>query len=142
LHEQVQRSIQAGARLVLGGDLPGGPGAFYSPTVLSGVQPGMAAFDEETFGPVAAITEAADEEQAVKLANQTSFGLGAAVFTKDAGHGERLAERIEAGNCFVNDLVRSDPRVPFGGIKDSGYGRELGMMGLREFVNAKSVIAR
>ena len=141
LHSQVERSVAAGARLVLGGKFdPALPGSFYSPTVLTGVRPGMAAFDEETFGPVAAIIEASDEAEAVELANQSSFGLGAAVFTSDLARGERLAARgLEAGCCFVNDSVRSDPRFPFGGVKDSGFGRELSYFGLREFVNVKTV---
>ena len=142
LHDQVMRSVQQGAQLVLGGELPDGDGAFYQPTVLINVRPGMAAFDEETFGPVAAIIEAASEEEAIALANQSSFGLGAAVFTRDKARGERVAARVEAGCCFVNDFVRSDPRLPFGGIKQSGYGRELGLLGIREFVNAKTVCVR
>ncbi len=142
LHDQVQRSVNAGAHLLLGGQLPNGAGAFYPPTVLTNVRPGMAAFDEETFGPVAAIVEAADEEAAITLANRSSFGLGAAVFTQDRQRGERVAARLEAGCCFVNDFVRSDPRLPFGGIKQSGYGRELGLLGIREFVNAKTVCVR
>ncbi|HEY0548053.1 MAG TPA: NAD-dependent succinate-semialdehyde dehydrogenase [Verrucomicrobiae bacterium] len=142
LDEQVQRSVQAGARAILGGQRPEGAGAFYPPTVLTDVLPGMAAFDEETFGPVAAIIEAADEEAAIALANHSSFGLGAAVFTRDRQRGERVAARLEAGCCFVNDFVRSDPRLPFGGIKQSGYGRELGILGIREFVNAKTVCVR
>jgi succinate-semialdehyde dehydrogenase/glutarate-semialdehyde dehydrogenase len=142
LHHQVQRSVQAGGQLALGGQLPEGPGAFYPPTVLTDVRPGMAAFEEETFGPVAAIIEAAHEEEAVALANQSSFGLGAAVFTRDKARGEQVAARLEAGSCFVNDFVRSDPRLPFGGIKQSGYGRELGILGIREFVNAKTVCVR
>ena len=140
VHDQVERSVAAGARLLLGGGLPDGPGAFYPPTVLTGVLPGMAAFDEEVFGPVAAVVPVRDEEEAVRLANQSPFGLGAAVFTSDAARGERIAAtRLEAGCCFVNSLVRSDPRVPFGGIKESGYGRELGTLGIREFVNSKTV---
>jgi len=142
LHEQVQRSISQGAKLVLGGTIPAGPGAFYPPTVLTGVRPGMTAFDEETFGPVAAIVEAANEAEAIALANHSTFGLGAAVFTADLPRGERVAARLEAGCCFVNDSVRSDPRLPFGGIKDSGYGRELGMLGIREFVNVKTVVVK
>ena len=117
-----------------------GPGAFYPPTLLTDVTPGMPAFDEETFGPVAAVTEAKDEEDAIRLANETSYGLGAAVFTQDLARGERIAnERLEAGNCFVNAFVKSDPRLPFGGIKHSGYGRELSELGIKEFVNAKTV---
>ncbi|HEX6993245.1 MAG TPA: NAD-dependent succinate-semialdehyde dehydrogenase [Gammaproteobacteria bacterium] len=140
VHEQVQRSVAAGARCVLGGELPGGPGFFYPPTVLTGVVPGMATFDEEVFGPVAAIIEAADEEHAIELANQSVYGLGAAVFTKDVERGRDIAaRRLDAGNCFVNELVRSDPRLPFGGVKESGYGRELGAFGIHEFVNVKTV---
>ncbi len=140
LHDQVTRSLQAGARLLLGGTIPEGPGAFYPPTVLTDVKPGMAAFEEETFGPVAAIVEAQDEEEAIALANRSPFGLGAAVFTRDRERGERIArERLEAGLCFVNAFVQSDPRLPFGGIKQSGYGRELGVFGIREFVNIKTV---
>ena len=143
LHDQVQRSLAAGAACLLGGEVPAGPGAFYPPTVLAGVRPGMAVFDEETFGPVAAIVEAADEEEAIRLANATRFGLGAAVFTEDVERGEQIAaERLEAGCCFVNDFVKSDPRLPFGGIKNSGYGRELGSWGIREFVNVKTVWVR
>jgi succinate-semialdehyde dehydrogenase/glutarate-semialdehyde dehydrogenase len=141
LHDQVQRSTAAGAHLVLGGMLPSGEGAFYPPTVLTGVTPDMAAGAEETFGPVAAVLRARDEAHAIELANQTSFGLGAAVFTQDLERGERIAaEELEAGCCFVNDFVASDPRLPFGGIKDSGYGRELSHLGIREFVNEKTVV--
>ena len=140
LHEQVQKSIAAGATLLLGGEVPDGPGAFYPPTLLTDVTPGMPAFDEETFGPVAAVVEAKDEDDAIRLANETSYGLGAAVFTRDLVRGERLAnERLEAGNCFVNAFVKSDPRLPFGGIKQSGYGRELSELGIKEFVNVKTV---
>jgi len=140
LHDQVQRSIDAGARRLLGGEIPNGNGAFYPPTVLTDVRPGMAAFDEETFGPVAAIVSAEDELEAIRLANRSSFGLGAAVFTSDAARGERIAsEELECGSCFVNGLVKSDPRLPFGGIKVSGYGRELSHYGIREFVNVKTV---
>ena len=140
LHEQVQKSVAAGARLLLGGNLPDGPGAFYPPTLLTGVTAGMPVFDEETFGPVAAIVRADDEDHAVELANNTSYGLGAAVFTRDLAKGERIAsERLEAGSCFVNAFVKSDPRLPFGGVKGSGYGRELARAGIREFVNVKTV---
>lgn len=142
LHDQVERSVAAGARVLLGGVVPEGPGAFYPPTVLTDVRPGMAAFDEELFGPVAAIVSARDEDEAVALANRSVFGLGGAVFTADAARGERVAARLEAGCVCVNDLVKSDPRLPFGGIKASGYGRELGELGIREFVNVKSVIVR
>ncbi|AFH49949.1 NAD-dependent succinate-semialdehyde dehydrogenase [Ignavibacterium album JCM 16511] len=140
LHEQVLRSINAGAKLLLGGFIPNMKGAFYPPTVLSDVKPGMPAFDEELFGPVAAITKAENEDDAIRLANQTVFGLGAAVFTKDIKRGEKIAkEKLNAGSCFVNQFVRSDPRLPFGGIKESGYGRELSVFGIREFVNIKTV---
>ena len=140
LHDQVQRSVAAGARLLLGGLVPSGPGAFYPPTVLSDVGPGMAAYHEETFGPVAAIVPAADDADALRIANDTSFGLGAAVFTRDAARGERIAvQELEAGCCFVNSFVRSDPRLPFGGVKTSGYGRELGRHGIRALTNTKTV---
>ncbi len=140
LHQQVQASVEKGARLRLGGEVPDGPGAFYPPSVLVDVRPGMPAFDEELFGPVAAVVAARDEADAIRLANQTVFGLGAAVFTEDLARGERIArEELEAGSCFVNAFVKSDPRLPFGGIKESGYGRELGAFGIREFVNVKSV---
>ena len=140
LHDQVTRSVVKGARLLVGGEVPDRPGAWYPPTVLTDVAPGMAAFDEELFGPVAAIVPVPDEEAAIAAANRSVFGLGAAVFTRDAKRGERIAaDRIEAGACFVNTFVRSDPRLPFGGIKESGYGRELAQHGIREFVNAKTV---
>lgn len=139
LHRQVEESVARGAQLLLGGQLPAGPGAFYPPTVLVAVEPGMAAFDEETFGPVAAVVRARDEAAAVRIANASPYGLGASVWTADAARGERLAEEIEAGSVFVNGIVKSDPRLPFGGVKRSGYGRELSEYGLREFVNIKTV---
>ncbi len=140
LHEQVRASVGKGARVRLGCEIPAGPGAFYPPSVLTGVRPGMPAFDKELFGPVATVTAAADEADAIRLANQTVFGLGAAVFTRDRERGERIARHeLLAGTCFVNAFVRSDPRLPFGGIKQSGYGRELGIFGIREFVNVKAV---
>jgi succinate-semialdehyde dehydrogenase/glutarate-semialdehyde dehydrogenase len=143
VHEQVEASVKAGARLLLGGQPTAGKGAFYPPTVLAGVRKGMVAFDEEIFGPVAAIVPAADEQQAIDLANDSPFGLGAAVFTRDVARGEQIAaESLEAGSCFVNALVRSDPRLPFGGIKESGYGRELSHFGIREFVNIKTVYVK
>ncbi|HVW28371.1 MAG TPA: NAD-dependent succinate-semialdehyde dehydrogenase [Polyangiaceae bacterium] len=140
LHRQVMHTVEAGAKLVLGGSVPAGRGAFYPPTVLVDVQPGMAVFDEEAFGPVAALVAAEHEARALELASTTPFGLGAAVFTRDRARGERIAkEELFAGACFVNAQVKSDQRLPFGGIKDSGYGRELGVFGIREFVNVKSV---
>jgi succinate-semialdehyde dehydrogenase / glutarate-semialdehyde dehydrogenase len=139
LHDQVERSVRAGAVLRLGGKRLDGPGAFYPPTVLTGVHPGMPAFDEETFGPVAAVIRARDEEEAVALANRSAFGLGASLWTNDLARGEALARRIESGSVFVNGPVKSDPRLPFGGIKRSGYGRELSAFGIREFVNIKTV---
>jgi succinate-semialdehyde dehydrogenase/glutarate-semialdehyde dehydrogenase len=140
LHEQVKASIRKGAKCILGGTLPKGKNAFYPATILTKVKPGMPAFDEELFGPVAAIIIAKDEAEAIHLANDTTFGLGSAVFTKDKARGERIAAtRLQAGSCFVNSLVRSDPRLPFGGIKQSGYGRELGIFGIHEFVNIKTV---
>jgi succinate-semialdehyde dehydrogenase/glutarate-semialdehyde dehydrogenase len=140
LSRQVEESVAAGARLLLGGDVPEGPGFFYPPTVLTDVGPGMPAYDEETFGPVASIIPVADEAEAVRVANDTPYGLGAAVYTADVERGERIAaEQIEAGCCFVNDFSRSDPRLPFGGIKNSGYGRELSDHAIREFVNVKTV---
>ena len=140
LHGQVEASLARGARALVGCHVPGGPGAFYPPSVLAGVAPGMPAFDEELFGPVAAIVAARDERDAIRLANQTVYGLGAAVFTRDVERGERIARHeLAAGSCFVNASVRSDPRLPFGGIRASGYGRELGAFGIREFVNVKTV---
>jgi succinate-semialdehyde dehydrogenase/glutarate-semialdehyde dehydrogenase len=140
LHRQVEASVARGARALLGCRVPDGPGAFYPPSVLVGVAPGMPAFDEELFGPVAAIVAARDEREAIRLANHTVFGLGAAVFTRDLARGERIARHeLAAGSCFVNAFVKSDPRLPFGGIKESGYGRELGALGIREFVNVKTV---
>lgn len=140
LHRQVTSSVAAGARLLLGGTVPPGPGAFYPPTVLDRVVPGVPVYHEETFGPVASIVEAQDEDDALRIANDTAFGLGGAIWTRDLVRGRRLAaERLEAGCCVVNDYVKSDPRLPFGGIKESGYGRELASHGIREFVNVKAV---
>ncbi|MBA65903.1 MAG: succinate-semialdehyde dehydrogenase [Candidatus Marinimicrobia bacterium] len=141
VHEQVQKSIIQGATLLLGGFIPEIPGAFYPITLLSEVEPGMLAFDEEIFGPVFSIVRAKDENHAIKLANQTPFGLGAAVFTENISKGEEIARhRLNSGMCFVNDFVKSDPRLPFGGIRESGYGRELSIYGLMEFVNIKTVV--
>lgn len=143
LHRQVRASIDKGAQCLLGGEIPDSPGAFYPPTVLSGVTKGMPAYDEELFGPVAAIIPVKDDDEAIRVANDSEFGLGAAVFTKDAKRGEVIAAtQLEAGCCFVNAFVRSDPRLPFGGVKTSGYGRELGQFGIREFVNIKTVYVK
>jgi succinate-semialdehyde dehydrogenase/glutarate-semialdehyde dehydrogenase len=140
LHEQVMKSVKYGAKVLTGGNIPEGKGAFYPPTVLVNVQPEMPAYKEELFGPVAALIKAKDEKDAIRIANDTIFGLGAAVFTNDITRGERIARvELNAGNCFVNDSVKSDPRLPFGGIKDSGYGRELSELGIKEFVNIKTV---
>jgi len=141
LHDQVTRSVDAGARCLLGGAVPDGPGCFYPVTLLSGVREGMAAADEETFGPVAPVIAVPDAEEAVALANRSEFGLGASVWTNDLDRGKALAARIESGAVFVNGLVKSDPRLPFGGVKLSGYGRELSEEGIREFVNIKTVWA-
>ncbi|WP_281048182.1 aldehyde dehydrogenase family protein [Streptomyces himastatinicus] len=139
LHDQVRRTLAAGAVLTTGGHVPEGPGCYYPPTVLDHVRPGMAAFDEETFGPVAAITRAADADEAIALANRTEYGLGAALWTSDLDRARHLARTLDAGAVFINGMVASDPRLPFGGIKKSGYGRELGAEGIREFVNIKTV---
>ena len=139
LHRQVEESVARGARLLCGGRVPEGPGAFYPPTLLTAVGPGMPAFDEETFGPVAAVIRARDEGDAIRLANASAYGLGASLWTQDRERAERLFGEIEAGCVFVNAIVKSDPRLPFGGIKRSGYGRELSEYGLREFVNVKGV---
>ena len=140
LHQQVEKSIQLGAETLLGGKIPEQAGAWYPPTVLSKVTKGMPAFDEELFGPVAALIKVKDENEAIELANESIFGLGAAVFTNDVERGEKIAkEKLQAGCCFVNAFVKSDPRLPFGGIKESGYGRELSSFGIREFVNIKTV---
>ncbi len=143
VHDQVQRSIAKGARLLTGGKKPAAKGAFYPATVLTDVGKGMPAYEEEIFGPVAALIPVKNEKQAIKIANDSVFGLGAAVFTQDLAKGERIASKeLEAGSCFVNAFVRSDYRLPFGGIKESGYGRELSYYGLKEFTNVKTVFIR
>ncbi|HEV8336364.1 MAG TPA: NAD-dependent succinate-semialdehyde dehydrogenase [Candidatus Polarisedimenticolia bacterium] len=139
LHRQVRLSIEAGARCLLGGTLPNMAGAFYPPTVLTDVARGMPAYEEELFGPVAAILPVEDEAAAIEAANDSPYGLGAAIFSSDPGRAEKLAARLRCGSCFINDFVRSDPALPFGGIKQSGFGRELGAYGIKEFVNVKSV---
>lgn len=140
LHRQVTESIEKGAEAVIGGTLPRSEGAFYPVTVLTNVHPGMPAYEEELFGPVASVLKVMNEEEAIQVANDTHFGLGAAVFSNDLERAESIAaNRLQAGCCFVNDFVKSDPRLPFGGIKESGYGRELSHVGIREFVNVKTV---
>ncbi|MDI9819448.1 MULTISPECIES: NAD-dependent succinate-semialdehyde dehydrogenase [unclassified Legionella] len=140
LHKQVLKSVKSGARLIEGGQIPTGKGFYYPPTLLQDVSKGMTAFDEELFGPVIAVVRAENETNAIQLANESQYGLGAAVFTRDLARGEHIARyEIEAGSCFVNTFVASDPRVPFGGIKRSGFGRELSREGILEFVNTKTV---
>ena len=142
LHEQVSASIAAGALPVMGAALPEGPGFFYPATILDRVAPGMPAYEEELFGPVAAVIHAADEDDALRIANDSRFGLGGSVWTRDEARGEALARRLACGCAFVNGIVKSDPRLPFGGIGDSGYGRELSAAGIREFVNLKTLWIR
>jgi len=140
LHAQVQASIAKGARVLCGATIPDAPGAFYPPTVLTDVRKGMPAYDEELFGPVAAVIVARDEAEAIAIANDSDFGLGAGIITSDLARGERLAaDAIEAGSVFVNTQVASNVKLPFGGIKNSGYGRELSQYGIKEFVNIKTV---
>ncbi len=139
LHAQVTDALEKGARAVTGcGSVPGA-GCYYQPSILDGVSPGMRAWEEELFGPVASIIRVADEAEAVRVANGVSFGLGGSVWTRDPARGERVALALECGSAFVNGLVKSDPRLPFGGTKRSGYGRELALHGMREFVNAKTI---
>jgi succinate-semialdehyde dehydrogenase/glutarate-semialdehyde dehydrogenase len=139
LHQQVTDSIAYGAVPVTGCVPLPGPGAYYAPSILDHVGHQTRAYHEELFGPVACVIRAGDEEDAVRIANDTRFGLGGSVWTRDAARGERLARRLQCGLAFVNGVVKSDPRLPFGGIKDSGYGRELSHFGVREFVNIKTV---
>jgi len=143
LDEQVRRSVAAGARLLLGGEVPKRPGAWYPATVLTNVSAGQPAHDEELFGPVAAIIGARDEADAIRIVNDTRFGLGNAVLTRDLARGERIAaEELDSGLAFVNQSVRSDARLPFGGVKESGYGRELSEFGIHEFCNIKTVFVQ
>jgi len=140
LHKQVTQSIDKGAKCILGGKIPENKGAFYPPTILTDVKAGMPAYDDELFGPVASIIVVKNEEEAIKVANDSIFGLGASIFTQNIKKGNIIArEEIQAGCCFINTYVRSDPRLPFGGIKESGYGRELSYHGIKEFVNIKTV---
>ena len=139
LHAQVEDALAHGATAVAGGQPLDGRGAFYAATILNGIAPGMRAWTEEVFGPVALVTGVGDEAQAIEIANASRFGLGGSVWTQDAARGERVARRLECGAAFVNGMVKSDPRLPFGGVKDSGYGRELSRHGIREFVNAQTV---
>ncbi len=143
LHDQVKQCIDKGATCLLGGEIPEGKGAFYPATVLTGVIKDMPAYDDELFGPVAAIISVSDEREAIEVANDSIFGLGAAVFTRNVEKGQRIAaEELEAGCCFVNSFVKSDPRLPFGGVRESGYGRELSHYGMKEFVNIKTVFVK
>ncbi len=139
VEKQVRESIEKGAEIIFGGTRIERPGYFYTPTILGNVRPGMPAYDEEIFGPVASVIKVADEAEAIRVANDTPFGLGSSLWSTDAEQIERIIPQIEAGAVFVNSMVRSDPRLPFGGIKRSGYGRELSYYGLREFVNVKIV---
>jgi len=139
LHEQVTESVEAGATVLAGGEPLDREGAFYPPTVLTDIPRGCPADTEETFGPVASVYTVADEQEAIELANATRYGLGASLWTENRDRGRRLARDIDAGCVYINELVKSDPRVPFGGVKDSGYGRELSEAGIKEFVNRKTV---
>jgi succinate-semialdehyde dehydrogenase/glutarate-semialdehyde dehydrogenase len=140
LHAQVTASVARGARVRLGGQPLPGPGNYYPPTVLTGVAKGMPAYDEELFGPVASVIAARDEDHAVALANDSVYGLGAAVFSRRPARARAVARRLQAGVVYLNDFVRSEPALPFGGVKDSGYGRELGAWGIREFVSLKTLV--
>ncbi len=143
LHGQVRRCVAEGAELLLGGEVPQKSGAWYPATVLTAVKPGMPAYSDELFGPVAAIIPVRDEAEGIAVANDTRFGLGGAVFTQNVDKGRKLArEELHSGTVAVNDFVRSDPRLPFGGIRQSGYGRELASFGIREFVNIKTVVIK
>ncbi len=139
VHDQVEASVAAGATLECGGEPLDRPGWYYPPTVLAEPPVDSPAGAEEVFGPVAAVFRVADEEEAIALANETRYGPGASVWTADLERGDRVARELEAGCVFVNELVKSDPRLPFGGVKASGYGRELGLEGIHEFVNRKTI---
>jgi NAD-dependent aldehyde dehydrogenases len=140
LHRQVCGSIAKGARLLTGGNIPIGRGSYYPATVLGNVTPGMPAYHEELFGPVAALIKVRDDKEAIQIANDTSFGLGAAIFSANIGRARAMAEnQLESGSCFINEFTSSDPRLPFGGVKESGIGRELSLYGILEFVNIKTI---
>jgi len=139
LHQQVQASLSQGAVAVAGCEPLAGAGAYYLPSIIDRVEPGMVAYHEELFGPVAIVMRAKNEADAIRIANDSPFGLGGSVWSREAGRGERVARQIETGAVFVNEFVKSDPRLPFGGVKNSGYGRELCYHGMMEFVNAKTI---
>lgn len=139
MHKQVQDSINGGAKLLQGGEIPKQTGYFYPATILTGVKPGMVAFDDEIFGPVFAIIEASSEDEAVRLANLSRFGLSSAIFTRDIDKAKKLAVKVQAGSCFINSMSASNPLLPFGGIKNSGFGRELAKEGIVEFMNVKTI---
>ncbi len=139
LQRQIKTTLESGARAILGGRRIERPGNFFEPTILSDVRPGMAAFDEETFGPAAAIIHASGADAAVELANASPFGLGNSIWTRDLGRAEMIAAKLESGLVFINGMTASDPRLPFGGVKKSGYGRELGQFGMHEFANVQTV---
>ena len=136
----MSESVKAGAHIELGGKMAGNQGAFFEPTILTGVKEGMPAFEEEMFGPVASVIKAKDTDHAVAIANNSRFGLGGSVWTADPKMGLEVARKVQTGAMFVNQMVASDPRLPFGGIKKSGYGRELSHLGIREFVNQKTIV--
>jgi succinate-semialdehyde dehydrogenase/glutarate-semialdehyde dehydrogenase len=142
LHAQVTDSIAQGAVAVTGCQPVAGEGFFYQPSILDHVTANTRAYHEELFGPVAIVIRAANEGDALRIANDTRFGLGSSIWSKDTARAERLAEHLQAGCTFINDMVKSDPHLPFGGVKDSGYGRELSRLGIHEFVNAKTVWVR
>jgi succinate-semialdehyde dehydrogenase/glutarate-semialdehyde dehydrogenase len=139
---QVQKSVALGAKLLLGGKQIGNVGAFYEPTILTDVKKGMPAYDEEVFGPVAAVIKVESIDEAIAVANDTPYGLGSSIWTKDIALAKELAGKIEAGSVYINSMMASDPRLPFGGIKKSGYGRELSHYGIKEFVNIKTVVVK
>jgi len=142
LHHQVVDSLSRGAVAITGCNPEAGSGSFYQPSIIDHVKRGVRAYSEELFGPVAIIIRAVDEADAVRIANDTDFGLGGSVWTRDTASGERIARQLQCGCAFVNGLVKSDPRLPFGGVKNSGYGRELSRLGIHEFVNAKTIWIR